>query len=83
MSNMKLKCHESNHLCDKNQYKDTTFWEKVKLTIHLIYCRACRQYTKRNVQLTKLIKNPKVRTLEESQRNAIKKTFNKELRNQQ
>ncbi len=82
MKNIKLECHEANHLCDKNQYKETTFWEKVRLTVHLIYCRACREYTKRNVQLTKLIKSPKVNTLEDSQRHAIQETFDKELLNQ-
>ena len=59
---IKLECHEANHFCDKNQYKEATFWEKVKLNIHLIYCRACRKYTARNTKLSKAIRNPKVKT---------------------
>jgi len=81
MSNIKLECHEANHLCDKNQYKETSFLERVRLIIHLIYCKACREYTKRNVKLTKLINNPKVNTLEESQKECLKETFEKELIN--
>ena len=41
-----LSCNEANHTCDKTQYKDASIWEKVKLNFHLIYCRACRKYTK-------------------------------------
>ena len=83
MSHIKLECQEANHLCDKNQYKETSFLEKVKLIIHLIYCKACRKYTKKNVQLTKLTQNPKVNTLEDSQKECIKESFEKELINHQ
>ena len=82
MSNIKLECHEANHICDKNQYKEASFWEKVKLTIHLIYCRACQKYTKRNVKLTKLVKNPKVETLDTSIKDNLKEAFEKELAKQ-
>jgi len=83
MSNIKLECQEANYLCDKNQYKETNFLERVKLIIHLIYCKACRKYTKKNVKLTKLINNPKVETLENSQKECIKESLEKELINHQ
>lgn len=57
-----MECQEANHICDKNQYQEAGLWEKVRLNIHLIYCRACRKYTARNTKLTKVIKNPKVHT---------------------
>lgn len=61
-----MQCQEANHVCDKNQYKEATFWEKVRLNIHLIYCRACRKYTSRNIKLTKAIKNPMVQTADKA-----------------
>ncbi len=83
MSNIKLECHEANHICDKNQYKEASFWEKVRLTIHLIYCRACRKYTSRNGKLTKLVKNPKVKTMDVSAKEKLSVAFEKELVKQQ
>ncbi len=80
---MKLECHEANHICDKNQYKEAGLWEKVRLTIHLIYCRACQKYTKRNVKLTKLTKDPKVETMPASDKELLNAAFQKELANQQ
>ncbi len=73
---IKLECHEANHICDKNQYKEATFWEKVKLNIHLIYCRACRKYTARNTKLTRAIKNPKV---QRADKNALRERLQQEL----
>jgi len=76
---IKLECHEANHICDKNQYKEAGFWEKVKLTFHLIYCRACRGYTANNSKLTKAIKNPKVHSVTTNEKNALKERLAREL----
>ncbi|MCC1484738.1 hypothetical protein [Winogradskyella immobilis] len=83
MSNIKLECHEANHICDKNQYKEASFLEKVKLTIHLIYCRACRQYTRKNTKLTKLVNNPKVQALDATAKEDLQNVFERELVKQQ
>lgn len=83
MSNIKLECHEANHICDKNQYKEAKLWEKVKLTFHLVYCRACRTYTSKNTKLTKLVNNPKVLTLDATAKGDLKSAFEKELEKMQ
>ncbi|WP_298903680.1 hypothetical protein [uncultured Psychroserpens sp.] len=83
MTKIKLECHEANHICDKNQYKEANFWEKVKLTVHLIYCRACRKYTSRNTKLTKLVNNPKVDAMDRSAKEELNAAFEKELAKQQ
>lgn len=76
---MKLKCNEANHICDKTQYKEASFWEKVRLNIHLIYCRACREYTARNTKLTKAVKDPKVATVSKDEKAQLQDLLNKEL----
>ncbi len=80
MSKIIIPCDEANHVCDKTQYKEATLWEKVKLNIHLIYCSACRKYTKNNTKLTKLIKgNGKVEPIATNAKEQLKSTFEKEL----
>ncbi len=76
-----IPCEEANHVCDKTQYKEATLWEKIKLNIHLIYCKACRKYTKKNTMLTKLLKRNKPQTLKASAKESIRSTFEKELAN--
>lgn len=74
-----LKCEEANHSCDKNQYKEASFIELVKLNIHLIYCRACRQYTARNTKLTKLFKKSDVKTVSIQDKAAMKERLRQEM----
>ncbi|MFD1162687.1 hypothetical protein [Hwangdonia seohaensis] len=80
MSTKKMKivmpCDEANHVCDKTQYKEATLWEKIILNIHLIYCRACRKYTKNNSKLTKKIKESKVECLDRKCKESMKKELN-------
>ena len=79
MSKFFLKCEEASHVCDKSQYHEASFFEKIKLTIHLIYCRVCRKYSKNNAKLTECIEKSNVNCLDESVKNEMKKNFEKEL----
>ena len=79
MGKMKLECHEANHICDKTQYNEASFWEKIRLNIHLLYCRACRKYTARNTKLTKAYKDPRVSTVSKEEKADLQEMLNKQL----
>ncbi|MGZ0017594.1 hypothetical protein [Yeosuana sp. AK3] len=74
-----ISCHEANHVCDKSQYKESTFWEKVKLNVHLLYCKACREYTNVNSKLTAAISDSKVTCMDKNSKEYLKNEFNKAL----
>ena len=82
MSKIKVSCQEANHFCDKNQYKEASFWEKVRLNIHLIYCRACRKYTSKNMKLTKLLKSDTIKVMDAATKSKLKSSFERELAKQ-
>ncbi|WP_456378894.1 hypothetical protein [Lutibacter sp.] len=50
---MKISCDEATKICDKNQYGEASFWDKIKLNIHLFLCEKCGLYSKQNKILTK------------------------------
>ncbi|MHA7059656.1 hypothetical protein ACWGOQ_0020690 [Aquimarina sp. M1] len=77
-----VSCENANHICDKNQYKEASFWEKVRLNIHLIYCKACRKYSANNSKLTKLFKDPKVINIDQSTKNVMKEQLKKKMAEQ-
>jgi predicted anti-sigma-YlaC factor YlaD len=79
MSKLKLSCKEANHICDKSQYKEANFWEKIKLNIHLLYCDVCRKYSTRNAKLTELIKTDKIEVMDTEAKAKLKVTFEQEL----
>jgi len=74
-----LKCDEAAHICDKNQYHEATIWDKIKLTIHLIYCAVCRKYVSRNNALTSLIKKSEVKTMPIESKEAVKEKLRQEM----
>jgi len=74
-----MKCEEANHVCDKNQYKEANFMERVRLAIHLIYCSACRKYSFNNNKLTKALKKSKVKTISEEDKSVLKEHLQKEM----
>lgn len=76
---MFISCNEANHNCDKSQYNEATLWEKIKLNIHLIYCRACRKYSKNNAKLTQMMNNSELEYLKTSEKDTLKRNFEEEL----
>jgi len=47
--------------------------------IHLIYCKACRNYTAKNIKLTKLVTDKKVQIMNTNEREDLEALFKKEL----
>jgi len=86
MSNNKLKfkvpCNEANHVCDKTQYNEASLWEKIKLNIHLLYCKACRKYSNNNKKLSNTIKKSNVECMDKKRKEAMKQELEKALKNQ-
>ncbi|PKP28529.1 MAG: hypothetical protein CVU01_04000 [Bacteroidetes bacterium HGW-Bacteroidetes-18] len=50
---MKITCDEATAICDKNQYKEASLWEKIKLGMHIFFCRKCGKYSRQNTIMTK------------------------------
>nr|WP_299105048.1 hypothetical protein [uncultured Tenacibaculum sp.] len=51
-----ITCDEATTICDKSQYGEATFLEKIKLNFHLLVCKVCSMYTKQNRTMSKLFK---------------------------
>jgi hypothetical protein len=82
-SKLFISCEEASHVCDKTQYKEASLWEKIKLNIHLLYCRVCREYSKNNQKLTTVISKSEVTCLDTRTKETLKEEFEVELEKQQ
>ena len=78
-----LKCDEATNVCDKSQYNEAGFFEKLMLHIHVMMCKICRGYTKRNVKLTETIKSANLKTLRPEEKEILKKRLQQEINNGQ
>lgn len=74
-----IDCSKAAHCCDKAQYKEAGRFEKLKLYIHFLFCEPCRNYAKKNTQLTKIIKDSKITTCKKEDKNYWKSEIKKEM----
>lgn len=56
MGKFKISCDEATTICDKNQYKNASFGEKLRLTLHLLKCKDCKCYSIQNDVMTQVYK---------------------------
>ena len=49
-----ISCDEATTICDKNQYGEASFSEKMKLSFHLMFCKFCKTYSKQNGFMSKI-----------------------------
>lgn len=79
---IKVHCNEANQVCDKAQYNEASFWEKLKLHIHLFYCKACRKYSTNNKKLSDTLHKAKLECLDKKCKEAMKQELEKAIKNQ-
>ncbi len=49
-----ISCEKAAIICNKTQYKEASFMEKLKLRFHLLMCKTCSAFTKKNSELTSI-----------------------------
>ena len=82
-NNIKAACKKANHVCDKTQYKEASLIEKIKLILHLLYCRACRKYTSNNQKLTNIVKDSKVECMNSKEKESLDVTLSEAIKEHQ
>ena len=68
-----ISCEQAAIICNKTQYNEASFLEKIKLRMHLLICKACSAFTKKNTQLTALCEKAHLHQLSEEEKRRMKK----------
>jgi len=68
-----ISCDEAAIICNKKQYKEATFIEKIKLVMHLLICKTCSVFSKKNAELTSLCDKAPLHCLAEKDKVIMKK----------
>ncbi len=50
----KITCDEATTICDKSQYKEASFLEKLRLNWHFLQCKFCKLYSVQNNKMSLL-----------------------------
>ncbi len=75
---MMISCEKAAHICDKTQYREATFMEKMKLKFHLFMCKTCSTHSSRNTQFTSLCQKADLQSLSEQEKLKMKQQLAKQ-----
>jgi len=68
-----ISCEKAATICNKTQYREATFMETLKLRFHLLMCKTCSAFTKKNTELTALCEKANLHSLSENDKIKMKK----------
>lgn len=67
-----MTCEDAQQICTKNQYKEASWREKFNLLMHLVVCKTCNSYSRKNARLTRLCEKASLHTLSRSEKEHMK-----------
>lgn len=68
-----LTCTEAAKICDKAEYREAGLVEKLRLQLHLFFCRTCKDYNSRNRDLSSLLNKAKIEKCSSEEKEAYKR----------
>ena len=74
-----ISCEKATTICNKTQYGESSFIEKIKLRYHLLVCKTCRALTKKNTEFTSICDKANLQTLSEKQKEEMKKALQQKI----
>lgn len=67
-----VSCEKAAIICNKSQYNEATFMEKMKLRFHLMWCKTCSKFTRQNTDFTSLCEKANLQSLSEQEKLKMK-----------
>jgi hypothetical protein len=76
---MKISCDKAAELCTMSQYDEASWWQKLKLKLHISYCKSCAKFSAKNSKFSSLCEAAKLNSLNEMDKESMKEALKKEL----
>ncbi len=67
-----ISCDKAAIICNKTQYGEASFMDKLKLRFHLLMCKTCSAFTKKNTEFTTLCEKANLHSLSEQEKLKMK-----------
>jgi hypothetical protein len=67
-----VSCERAKVICNKNQYREAGALEKAQLMLHLLFCKACFKFSRKNNRLTHMIRKASLHALSKEEKERMK-----------
>ena len=68
-----MTCDDAMTICHKRQYREASWKERLGLWLHLLYCKHCSAFSRKNTRLSQLCRDAALKGLSEEEKEAMKK----------
>ncbi|MCX2720720.1 hypothetical protein [Lentiprolixibacter aurantiacus] len=73
-----ISCEEAAHICNRKQYKEASWRERLQLFLHILACKTCASFSRKNTRLTRLCDKAGLHSLSAKDKEEMKKKIQKE-----
>lgn len=80
--NILISCDEAKEICDKLQYNEASWLDKIKFQFRSLYCHVTRSYAKKNQQLTSTCQKAKIDCMHAHEKKELQEQINAHLKQQ-
>jgi hypothetical protein len=74
-----ISCEKASIICNKKQYREATLLDQIKLGFHLLYCKTCVSFSKKNTKLTMLCDKANLHSLSEKEKEILKEKIDQNI----
>ncbi len=74
-----ISCEKAAKICNKSQYGEASFIEKMKLKFHLLMCKTCSTFSKKNTSFTALCEKANLQSLSEGEKLKMKEQLQNKI----
>lgn len=67
-----ISCEEAATICTKSQYKEAGLGERTQLWLHLLVCKACASFSRKNRELTRACEQAALKALTPQEKAVMK-----------
>ncbi|MGB5315996.1 MAG: hypothetical protein WBN56_08330 [Robiginitalea sp.] len=74
-----ISCDKAAVICSKTQYREAGFRERLQLWMHLLVCKTCTSFSRKNGKLTNLCDQAVIKTLSPEEKSRLKSRLQSDL----
>ena len=74
-----ISCDKAAVICSKTQYREAGFRERFQLWTHLLICKSCASFSRKNRQLSDLCEQADIKILSAEEKSRLKLRLYRDL----
>ncbi len=74
-----ISCDKAAVICSKTQYREAGLWERFQLWTHLLICKSCASFSRKNRQLSDLCDQADIKILAAEEKSRLKLRLYRDL----